>query len=67
MTYNKLLEFYKEVARLTLNHDSFHFSVMNGAKEEQDIDYAVVFPSKLGAALEKVDPEWVTRAATAKS
>lgn len=67
MTYNKLLEFYKEVARLTLNHDSIHFSVMNGSKEEQDIDYAVVFPSKLGAALEKVDPEWVTRAATAKS
>ena len=43
--YEKLVAFYEAVARLTLNHDVCG-------------DHAVVFPSKLGPELEKVDPEW---------
>ena len=43
---DELLErFFYEVAQLTLNHDTVG-------------DYAVVFPKKLGEALEKVDPGW---------
>jgi hypothetical protein len=41
----KLERFYREVARLTLNHDVL-------------ADHAVVFPSKLGPVLEEVDKEW---------
>lgn len=41
----KLETFFKEVANLTSNHDVHE-------------DSAVVYPSKLGEALEKVDPEW---------
>jgi hypothetical protein len=43
----KLEAFFREVTQLTLNHDCVG-------------DHAVVFPSKLGAALVKVDPEWWT-------
>lgn len=41
----KLEEFFREVAELTLNHDVLG-------------DSAVVYPNKLGKALEKVDSEW---------
>jgi hypothetical protein len=41
----KLEAFFKAVAKLTLNHDTLG-------------DHAVVFPSKLGEELAKVDPEW---------
>jgi hypothetical protein len=44
----KLEAFFREIADLTLNHDV----------EGVDGDTAVVYPSKLGKALEKVDPEW---------
>lgn len=44
-TYEQLEAFYREVAKLTLNHD------VQG-------DSAVVFPSKLGDALERVSPNW---------
>lgn len=43
---DKLEAFYKDVARMTEGHD-----VLN--------DHAVVYPSKLGRALEKVDPDWL--------
>jgi hypothetical protein len=43
--YVKLKEFYKIVAKLTLNHDELN-------------DSAVVYPSKLGPELEKIDKEW---------
>lgn len=47
----KLREFYKNVVSLTANHDvvetdSFGHGV------------AVVYPNKLGLALEKVNPKW---------
>lgn len=45
----KLREFYRAVARLTLDHDHI---------ETADDGYAVVFPSKLGPELEKIDKEW---------
>jgi len=41
----KLEAFFKEVAKLTLDHDVLD-------------DHAVIYASKLGAALEKVDFEW---------
>jgi len=41
----KLRTFYKDVALLTIDHDVLH-------------DSAVVYPSKLGPVLEKVDKEW---------
>ena len=44
-TYAKLLAFYKTVAALTINHDVLH-------------DHAVVYPSKLGSELEKINPQW---------
>ena len=44
-----LRAFFRDVAELTIGHD-----VLN--------DNAVVYPSELGKALEKVDPNW-TRAA----
>lgn len=43
--FEKLKEMYKEVCELTANHD-----VLN--------DNAVVYPSKLGTVLEKVDSQW---------
>jgi len=49
----KLEAFYKAVIDLTLNHDTLNSPIWGGEEE-----HAVVFPSKLGAALEKVDPEW---------
>jgi hypothetical protein len=42
----KLEAFFREVAKLTSDHDV----LLN--------EYAVVFPSKLGKALEKVDENW---------
>lgn len=45
----KLEAFFREVAELTVNH----YVLVNG-----DEDSAVVYPSKLGAALERVDPQW---------
>lgn len=45
----KLEQFFKEVSILTMFHDVCG-------------DNAVVFPSKLGPALEKVDPEWYKKA-----
>lgn len=47
--HEKLEAFFEEVANLTVNHN-----VLLGSEDE----YAVVYPSKLGKALEKVDPEW---------
>ena len=41
----KLQEFFKQIAELTLYHDELKGS-------------AVVLPSKLGEALETVEPEW---------
>lgn len=41
----KLERFFEEVAHLTVNHDELSYR-------------AVVYPSKLGKALERVDPEW---------
>lgn len=41
----ELENFFREVALLTLNHETID-------------DNAVVFPSELGKALEKVDPVW---------
>ena len=46
----KLRAFYKAVARLTLDHDHIEIS--------DDEGFAVVFPSKLGPELEKIDKEW---------
>jgi hypothetical protein len=43
--FQKLKDFYKEVCKLTLHHD-----ILN--------DSAVVYPSKLGPMLEKVDQQW---------
>lgn len=40
-----LENFFREVVQLTLNHEVIG-------------DNAVVFPSELGKALTKVDPEW---------
>lgn len=42
---DKLEEFFREVAKLTSDHDVLG-------------DSAVVYPSKLGKALEKVDENW---------
>jgi hypothetical protein len=41
----KLEAFFKEVGDLTSNHETLH-------------DHAVDYPSDLGKALEKVDPDW---------
>jgi hypothetical protein len=54
----KLEEFFRTVAKLTANHDGIHFRVTNDHEDQIEQDIAVVYPSKLGAALEKVDPEW---------
>ena len=47
----KFREFYKEVSALTAKHDSLEYGNMN---------VAVVYPSKLGSSLSKVNPEWYT-------
>ncbi len=48
-----LEQFFKAVANLTLNHKVVYSRV------DENVDgSAVVYPSDLGAALEKVDPEW---------
>lgn len=50
---SKLEAFFKEVAQLTLHHDAIYSRI------DENLDgVAVVYPSKLGPALEKVDPEW---------
>ena len=49
----KLEAFFKAVADLTVNHDT-----LDSSQDGMEEDYAVVFPNKLGAELEKVDPEW---------
>jgi len=43
--FQKLKDMYLEVCDLTINHD-----VIN--------DHAVVYPSKLGPVLEKIDRKW---------
>jgi hypothetical protein len=43
--FQKLKDMYLEVCDLTVNHD-----VIN--------DHAVVYPSKLGPVLEKIDKKW---------
>jgi len=43
--FHKLKEMYKDVCGLTVNHDVLD-------------DNAVVYPSKLGPVLEKVNPNW---------
>ena len=50
----KLEAFFEAVSKLTLNHDSISWYDGDGYEN----DYAVVFPSKLGPELEKVDPKW---------
>jgi hypothetical protein len=55
----KLETFYKEVAQLTFDHDVIYFGTAEDGNEEES---AVVYPSKLGKALEKVDPEWYKNA-----
>lgn len=57
----KLEAFYRTVADLTLNHDGIHFRVTNSGDDQIEYDVAVVYPSKLGDALEKVDKEWWKR------
>lgn len=47
--FEQLKTFYKEVAKLTINHN-----VLN--------DNAVVYPSDLGPVLEKIDPYWFEKA-----
>lgn len=46
----KLEAFFREVVELTLNHDVLSWG--------DDEDSAVVYPSKLGEALERVDANW---------
>lgn len=53
-----LEEFVREIADLTANHDGIHFYVTNEHERQIEQDVAVVYPSKLGKALEKVDKEW---------
>lgn len=50
----KLRQFFKTVARLTVNHDCVTVVKRNG---QQD-DLASVSPKKLGDALSKVNPDW---------
>ena len=50
----KLEAFFVEVAALTCNHDVLSVAINDGTV----YDSAVVFPSKLGEALLKVDDEW---------
>lgn len=45
ISYRKLYRFYRTVAEMTVNHDVLG-------------DSAVVYPSKLGPELEKINPRW---------
>lgn len=47
--FNRLLTFYKEVCRLTWDHDTLDCGPDTSA---------VVYPDRLGQALERVDSEW---------
>ena len=47
----KLREFYKDVVSLTVNHDTLDSDPFGHS-------IAVVYPNKLGVALEKVNPKW---------
>lgn len=49
----KLMAFYRQVAKLTANHDQHWRKKVCGA-----CDCAVVTAYELGLALEKVDPKW---------
>jgi hypothetical protein len=51
----KLRAFFKEVAGLTLNHCGMTITMPRG----ETADYAIVWPSDLATALEKVNPKWV--------
>ena len=53
-----LEEFYRTVVDLTLNHDGAHFYITDNHERKLETDIAMVSPAKLGAALQKVDPEW---------
>lgn len=48
-----LQEFYREVSKLTLRHDVI--GCVDGN------EYASVSPAKLGALLEKIDPQWIDK------
>jgi hypothetical protein len=54
-TYEQLEAFYHAVVNLTLNHDVI---TIPGTGFDTDEESAVVYPLKLGAELEKVDPKW---------
>jgi len=54
----KLEEFFRTVADLTMNHDGAHFYITDNHERKLETDVATVSPAKLGAALEKVDPQW---------
>jgi len=51
LLFKKLQEFYKDVKLLTSNHDVIETDSFGHG-------VAVVYPNKLGLALEKVDKEW---------
>lgn len=55
----KLLRFYRTVCRLTVEHGSLTGSGWTGTgqKLKRD-DYAVIFPTDLGEALESVNKNW---------
>lgn len=48
---HKLRQFYRDVAALTRDHSSIQL---------HDDDIAVVYPSDLSVALEKVNPDWLS-------
>jgi hypothetical protein len=50
-SYETLHNFYKRVAKLTLDHETIE-------DKEKDQHIAVVYPSELGKALECVDANW---------
>ena len=58
--FRKLKQFYSEVVDLTINHDVMGEEIVDEFDGLQLITggSAVVYPSKLGEALSKVDPEW---------
>lgn len=58
--FQKLKQFYSDVVDLTINHDVMGEEIVEEFDGLQLITggSAVVYPSKLGEALSKVDPEW---------
>jgi hypothetical protein len=55
----KLLDFYKEVADLTVHHGYVKVGTPASPNQPaQEYDFALVSPSDLNTALEKVDPNW---------